>query len=72
MPKTKIVTSLLSIAGETRWIYGYVAAGAPPMIDWSARAPWWIADFMPNKQAEINTALICLAQLPTYWPGRPE
>ena len=50
------------------WLYGYLAAGHPPLLDWGS-APWWIADFVPNMEAEIGLALMFVGTVLTYWPG---
>jgi hypothetical protein len=52
------------------WLYGYFATGTPPMIDWHAHTPSWIADFLPNIQSEIGMALICIGTALVYWPSQ--
>jgi len=52
------------------WTYGYFATGHPSLIEWHANSPWWIADFLPNIEAEIGMALICASMIPIYLPPR--
>ena len=61
---------IVSLAGTVLWLYGYFVTGAPPFIDWQAHSPWWIADFLPNREAELGMALIFVAMIPMYWPAR--
>jgi hypothetical protein len=62
---------VIMLAGTSLWLYGYFVTGNPPFIDWNTTTPWWIADFLPNIQAEIGMALILVAMVPMYWPTRP-
>ena len=62
----------LSLLGTIVWIYGYFVPGHPPLIDWSQAAPWWIADFLPNMEAELGAALMILALAPMYLASRRE
>jgi hypothetical protein len=54
----------------TLWLYGYLATGNPSIIDWHANTPWWIADFLPNKETEIGMALALVGMIPVYWPSQ--
>lgn len=58
----------LALAGTALWVYGYFVTGAPPLVDWQANSPWWIADFLPNLQSEIGILLVCVGMIPLYWP----
>jgi hypothetical protein len=53
------------------WLYGYYSTGTPPLIDWQAHTPWWIADFLPNINSEIGMALMFAGSALTFWPPRP-
>jgi hypothetical protein len=57
----------LSIVGTALWAYGYFAGGLPALVDWPALVPEWIAEFLPNMQAEIGFALMILGSVPVYW-----
>ena len=42
------------------------------VLDWAGTTPWWIAEFVPNLEAELGLALSFLALVPIYWPnGKP-
>jgi hypothetical protein len=60
----------ISAAGLVLWLYGYFITGTPPLIDWHAYTPWWIADYLPNIQSEIGMALICIGTALVYWPSQ--
>jgi hypothetical protein len=32
--------------------------------------PWWIADYLPNVEAELGMALDFVGMIPIYWPER--
>jgi hypothetical protein len=70
MSKTAIAGWVICAVGTALWIYGYYSTGYPSLIDWHARTPWWIADFMPNLESEVGMALIVASMLPIYWPPR--
>ena len=70
MSKAVIIGWIISLAGMVLWIYGYLATGHPSLIEWHANSPWWIADFLPNIEAEIGMALICAGMVPVYLPPR--
>ena len=57
-------------AGTVLWIYGYLVTGHPSLVDWHAITPWWIADCMPNMEAEIGVILMFAGMVPVYWPAR--
>jgi hypothetical protein len=68
--KSAIVGWGISTAGMALWLYGYFITDTPPLIDWHAYTPWWIADFLPNIQSEIGMALICIGTALVYWPSQ--
>jgi hypothetical protein len=68
--KTVIIGYIISLTGSALWIYGYFTIGSPPIIDWHAHAPWWIADYLPNIESEIGMVLAIGALIPIYWPRR--
>jgi hypothetical protein len=72
MSKAAILGSVLSLFGTAVWLYGYLATGTPPLINWRAHTPWWIANYLPNLQAEIGMAIMCIGAFVTYWPARKE
>jgi hypothetical protein len=68
--KAIITGWIIELAGTALWLYGYFAPGNPALIDWHARTPWWIADFLPNIESEIGMALVIAGMVPIYWPPR--
>jgi hypothetical protein len=58
-----VVTTL----GVVLWVYGYYVTGVPPLVDWQANTPAWIAEFLPNLEAEIGFALMLAGSIPVYW-----
>jgi len=68
MNKIAILAWGCSVAGMALWLYGFLVTGAPPLIDWQSRTPWWVADFLPNIESEIGMALICVGSVFMYWP----
>jgi hypothetical protein len=68
--KFAVVGWLMMIAGTALWLYGYLASGHPPLIDWNSSTPWWIADYLPNSEAEAGMALVFASMIPIYWPRR--
>ena len=67
--RIKIVGWSLAVTGTILWLYGYLSIGHQALFDWHASAPWWIADFLPNLEAEIGTALMLVSLLAIYWPA---
>jgi hypothetical protein len=65
-----IIGWIILLAGTAFWIYGYFATGHPPLIDWRANTPWWIADYLPNIESEIGMVLVFASMVPIYWPSR--
>jgi hypothetical protein len=68
MSKVAIIGWIILAAGTALWTYGYFSTGHPSFIDWHAKTPWWVADFLPNIESEIGMALIVVAMVPFYWP----
>ena len=60
------------IVGTALWGYGLFITGHPPLIDWTANTPWWIANYLPNMELELGLVLVCIGSLAPYWPRRPE
>jgi hypothetical protein len=58
-----IVTSL----GLILWLYGYFVVGFPPLYDWQSNAPAWIAEFLPNLEAEVGFLLMIAGSVPVCW-----
>ncbi len=68
---TKVAVGwIIALIGTGLWLYGYLVSGNPPFIDWHAITPWWIANFLPNRESEIGMALIFASMVPMYWPTR--
>jgi hypothetical protein len=55
--------------GAALWTYGYLAPSSAPFVDWRSFSPWWIADYLPSKEAELGVLLMCVGMIPLYWPG---
>jgi Ni,Fe-hydrogenase I cytochrome b subunit len=69
--KTHVIAGwILMLAGTALWVYGYFIAGHPPLIDWKADTPSWIAEFLPNLESEMGMVLVFIAMVPIYWPAK--
>jgi hypothetical protein len=68
MRKQAIAGWVISLAGTALWLYGYYTTGHAPFVDWKIHTPWWIADFLPNREAEIGMVLICVGSAVPYLP----
>ena len=66
--KTTIAGWIIFVFGCAFWLYGYLVAGHPSLIDWQAHTPWWIADYLPNLKSEIGMLLCIASMVPMYWP----
>jgi hypothetical protein len=66
--KKSLIGYMALLLGMAVWLYGYFVPGNPPLIDWHAHTPWWIADFLPNIEAEIGMVLMLASAVPTYLP----
>lgn len=58
---------IISIAGLALWGYGYLVIGHTPVVNWPALVPGWLAETMPNLEAEAGMVLLILGSLPLYW-----
>lgn len=67
MKKANAVGWAVTTLGLVLWGYGYFVTGIPPLIDWQAHTPAWIAEFLPNLEAEIGFALMFAGSIPVYW-----
>jgi hypothetical protein len=70
LSQTVIFAWFTYFLGTSLWIYGYFVAGHPPLVDWHAYTPWWIADFLPNVESEIGMIIVCIGAVLMYWPLR--
>jgi hypothetical protein len=68
MRRIAITGWALSLVGFSVWLYGYFLSGHAALLDWAAYTPWWVADFLPNVEAEVGMALMCLGTGASYWP----
>ena len=66
--KTIIAGWIIFVFGCAFWLYGYLVAGHPSLIDWQAHTPWWIADYFPNLESETGMLLCIASMVPMYWP----
>ena len=63
-----VVGWIIIAAGGALWTYGYFGPANASFVDWKALTPWWIADYLPNREAELGIALMCIGMVPLYWP----
>jgi hypothetical protein len=69
MSGATIMGSTVSLVGAILWVYGLVGIGNPPLVDWYTDTPYWIADFLPDIEAEIGIVLLIGGSLiALYWP----
>ena len=68
MGKLAIIGWIILLGGSAMWFYGYMVTGHPSLINWQAHTPWWIADYLPNFEAEIGMMLAIVSMVPIYWP----
>ena len=61
---------IITLLGLAAWLVGYMTTGTPSFIDWPAVAPNWIAEFLPNLEAEIGFLLMLVGAAPMYWPAK--
>ena len=66
--KAVIIGWIIFLSGSALWLYGYFVAGHHSIVDWHARAPWWIADFLPNLESELGMLFCIGGMVPMYWP----
>jgi hypothetical protein len=69
MNKIVLLGWILSFIGSALWFYGYLEPGTPPMVNWTAIAPW-LAHWLPNFQSELGMVVTLGAVIPTCWPTR--
>jgi hypothetical protein len=62
MTKTAILGWVTLVIGCAIWLYGYLAGAHPSVVDWHAKAPQWIADYLPNLESELGM-LLCFVSL---------
>ena len=62
---------ITELVGLALWFYGYFFLGHPSIINWHDHSPWWIAEWLPNLEAEIGALIMLVALIPMYWPQRP-
>jgi hypothetical protein len=55
------------VAGGLLWLYGYLVTGTKALVDWVSISPAWVAEFMPNLQAELGMLVMCIAMVPLFW-----
>jgi hypothetical protein len=70
MSKSVVIGWVIMLAGTALWLYGYFVTGHPSLVNWHAETPWWIADFLPNKESEIGMVVMFIGMVPIYWPSQ--
>jgi len=70
MSRVVVLGWIASLGGMILWLYGYLTTGSSSFVDWHNKTPWWIADYLPNIQAEIGMALMSVGMVVIYWPGK--
>jgi hypothetical protein len=55
------------VAGFAIWLFGYLSVGHAPAFDWVVATPWWISNFVPNREAEFGLAVMFASMVPIYW-----
>ena len=70
MKNRALIGWIICLAGTAFYLYGYFATGHASLIDWQANAPHWIAEFLPNIEAEIGMVLMFASMALIYWPSR--
>ena len=55
------------IVGGLLWLYGYLVTGTKALVDWASLSPTWVAEFMPNLEAEMGMLVMCIAMVPLFW-----
>ena len=70
MTKSFVVGWALELVGTFVWLYGYLTAGHPSLIDWHGIAPIWISEWLPNLESEIGMLLLIVGMVPLYWPSK--
>jgi hypothetical protein len=67
MANAKSIGWTIYAAGFVIWLLGYLSAGRAPVFDWAAATPWWISNFVPNREAELGLAVMFATMIPIYW-----
>ena len=60
---------IATLIGCALWSYGYFVGGSSPFLNWPAFSPHWIADYLPNWQAETGLLLTLVASIQIYYGG---
>lgn len=58
---------IATLVGCALWSYGYFVGGSPSLLNWQAFSPHWIANYLPNWQAEAGMLLTLVASIPIYY-----
>ena len=65
--RLKAIGWIISILGMGLWLYGYFTEGGAMLVDWPRYLPGWLADFVPNWQAELGFAISLVGMVPLYY-----
>ena len=63
---------IIELAGTALWLYGYFVTGHAPVVDWQAKTPWWVSEWLPNIESELGLFLVIAGTALIYWPKRKE
>ena len=54
------------IVGGLLWLFGYLVTGTKALVDWASISPTWVAEFMPNLEAELGMLVMRIAMVPLF------
>ena len=57
---------IVAMLGAAFWAYGLIAAGNPPLFDWSAFSPRWISNYLVNIESEVGLLLSIVGMVGFY------
>jgi len=54
-----VLTNVICVLGAILWTYGYFVVGHQSALGWASLAPSWIAEFIPNREADWHARHRC-------------
>ena len=58
---------VIALVGVAIWTYALFVDGCMPVVDWGTFSPAWIAEMLPNRQAELGLVLSFGGMIPIYY-----